>query len=661
MPDSPARPARRASSGVLARQLRWLPRGDLLAGERWAFRHRMLVRLLWAHALGVFLVASALRRPVWQAVAEGAILAAPAALAVVPWFHRRVRSAIVAIGLVTASAIVIQLADGAIEAHFHCFVMVAFLSLYQDWIVVGLAVLFVVLQHGLMGSLDPESVYNHDSAIRHPWLWACIHGGAVLASALASVVTRRVVEDQALHDDQTGLATRSMLNQRAAKALARRDGGVVGMLYLDLDDFKTVNDRLGRSAGDRVLVQVARRLEAAVRNGDVVSRVGGDEFVILLHDLGGDAEAVKVAERIQRALAEPFELPSGPLSVGGSLGVATGAATDTGLDELLRNSDLAMYAAKNDGRGGTAVFEPCMHQAVVERATLEQDVRRAFARSELALHYQPIVDLRTGAMTGVEALVRWNHPERGLVTPAAFLDIVQSAGMMPSLTRWVLAEACGWIAARRVTHPGERLVVSVNVTPADLLEPGLVELVGRTLAQHDLEGGRLCVEVTETAVLDDIEASRPVLVALRALGVSIAMDDFGTGYSSLSHMRQLPLDKVKIDRSFVQGLGVHTGDSAVVGALVGLAHSLGFAVVAEGVETHGQVEALRELGCEYIQGFLIARPTPAEELPVPAEVHRRLGDAYAPAAVVAAVPCQRGAARRTDPRRGPHRAAMRRW
>jgi diguanylate cyclase (GGDEF)-like protein len=405
------------------------------------------------------------------------------------------------------------------------------------------------------------------------------------------------------------------LTERGGQVLARRGLETIGVVYVDLDNFKDINDKFGHAAADSVLAEAARRMQAAVRRADMVARIGGDEFVVLLTDLDGPAQAAEVAERLRTTLTKPYRMGARLVPAGASIGVATTAESDAELEVLLANADLAMYAAKAAGRGCIRFFEPRMHQTVMERTRLEKELGAAFDGGQFVLHFQPVIDLDSGAMTGAEALVRWQHPERGLLGPASFLDVLDSVGRLGELTRWVLDQACSWAQARHQACPDERPVrVGVNISPRDLLEPGLVQQVRQALADTGLAGRYLCIEVTETAILSDLEASRDVLRALREGGVAVALDDFGTGYSSLTHLRRLPLDIVKIDRSFVAGLGTEPADAAVVAALLDLTRTLGIDVVAEGVETAQQLAVLRQLGCVWAQGYLFSRPVPGQDL-----------------------------------------------
>jgi diguanylate cyclase (GGDEF)-like protein/PAS domain S-box-containing protein len=411
------------------------------------------------------------------------------------------------------------------------------------------------------------------------------------------------------HDPLTGLANRALLVDRLQHALARsaRSGTTVAVLFADLDRFKVVNDSLGHAAGDALLVEVAVRLQATLRLEDTVARFGGDEFVMVCSDLGGPQEAEVIAARVVAALSRPHELDGREVIAPPSIGIALASGAGVDAEDLIADADLAMYQAKSAGRGCWALFSPAL-RGDTERVELEADLRHAVERGELVLHYQPVVDLRSGRIVGAEALVRWQHPERGLLAPDAFLPLAEDSGLIVPVSRWVIAEACrqaaGWVRADR----GFR--ISVNVS-ARLLTPAFGELVQRTLAEAALAPSSLVIEVTETSLVQDAERAVSVLAELRRGGVRISVDDFGTGYSSLAYLKRLPVDCLKVDRSFVRELGPAAEDSAIVAAVVALARTVGLEVVAEGVETAEQLACLRALSCQGAQGYLFSRPLPA--------------------------------------------------
>ncbi|MEU7905380.1 EAL domain-containing protein [Actinoplanes sp. NPDC049118] len=417
---------------------------------------------------------------------------------------------------------------------------------------------------------------------------------------------------EAYHDSLTGLASRALFRERVIEALeqsVRSDD--VAILVLDLDGFKEINDSLGHAAGDALLLQVADRLRAAVREGDTVARFGGDEFGVLIESLAARADAEAVAGRIAGALEEHFVVGGRDLRVAVSIGLASGADADN-VDQLLRNADLAMYRAKSAGGAGLAAYDPQMLSGLLQRLELEADLRLALERNELALHYQPTVDLRTGKIIGFEALVRWHHPTRGMVSPLDFIGIAEATGLIVPMGRWVLAEACRQAVAWGAGTT-RRLKMSVNVSVRQFEHGDLSATVAEVLAETGLPVDQLCLEMTESVLLTDTDENLTQLERLKALGVTLAMDDFGTGYSSLAYLRRYPMDILKIDRSFVDRLGGDREDEALVRTIVRLGKSLGMTTVAEGIEDQIQLAALRELDCDVAQGYLLSRPLPADD------------------------------------------------
>jgi diguanylate cyclase (GGDEF)-like protein/PAS domain S-box-containing protein len=416
---------------------------------------------------------------------------------------------------------------------------------------------------------------------------------------------------EAYHDGLTGLASRTLFRERLQAALEVSERDDVAVLFLDLDGFKEVNDSLGHAAGDQLLVQVADRLRESVRDGDTVARFGGDEFAVLVESVTALADAETVARRIIDAVGRPFPIGRRELHVGASVGIAS--AADAGdIEQLMRNADLAMYRAKADGGSGLASYDPQMHDQLMDRLELEADLRAALDRGELAVHYQPTVALRTGEIVGFEALVRWYHPTRGVVSPLDFIGIAEATGLIVPLGRWVLAEACrqavSWGAGA-----GRALKMAVNVSVRQFDHGDLAATVAEVLAETGMPADRLCLEMTESVLLSDTDENLTRLLRLRALGVTLAMDDFGTGYSSLAYLQRFPLDVLKIDRSFVDRLGGDREDVALVHTIVRLGKSLGMATVAEGIEDPEQLAALREMDCDFVQGYYLLRPLPAGE------------------------------------------------
>ena len=430
-----------------------------------------------------------------------------------------------------------------------------------------------------------------------------------------------VAQRGALYDPTTGLPNRELLSDRIAHALAGHrpdESASIGVILLDLDRFKVVNETLGHVAGDRLLMAVGQRLVNSLRPGDTVARFGGDEFALVLDPVADAAEAHRIAERITHELGEPFQLSGRDWFLTASIGIALAAPGRGSPDELLREAEIAMVRAKGNAGQRHFLFEPSMSDQTLERLDLENDLRRALDREELRVHYQPIVTLASGTVVGFEALVRWQHPTRGLVPPLAFIPMAEETGLIVPLGRWVLDAACRQAAVWNGTGTAKGtppLFVSVNLSARQFTQGDLVEDVRTTLTRTGLEADALELEITESVLMDQSEAGIRALRDLRGLGVRLVLDDFGTGYSSLSYLKHLPLDTIKIDRTFVAGIEA-TADRSIVQAVIALAHGLGIGVVAEGIETDDQVDRLRELGCDLGQGYLFSRPVPAEQTAV---------------------------------------------
>jgi diguanylate cyclase (GGDEF)-like protein/PAS domain S-box-containing protein len=452
-------------------------------------------------------------------------------------------------------------------------------------------------------------------------------GGLVLNTR--DISERKELQDQlvheAYHDALTQLANRALFSERVTEALRRREpGGEVTVLFLDLDGFKEVNDSLGHLAGDQLLVHVADRLRASVRAHDLVARFGGDEFAILVEQAPGGLgdDAALVAQRIVNVLEDPFGGETRDIHVQASIGLANAAllaagegANDEsdGAEQLMRNADLAMYKAKSAGGGCYTVYDPQLLAGLVERLELEAALRLALERGELELHYQPTIDLATSEVIGFEALVRWWHPERGMIAPLDFIPLAEATGLIVPLGKWVLEEACRQTVEWSRAGDGRPVKMAVNVSVRQFDRAGLVETVAAVLAETGMPAGQLCLEMTESVLMSDTDDNLEQLVRLKALGVTLAIDDFGTGYSSLAYLRRFPVDTLKIDRSFVERLGMLTDDTALADTIVQLGKSLGMATVAEGIEEFGQLAALREMGCGFAQGYYFSRPVPATE------------------------------------------------
>ncbi len=741
--------------GPLRALTTWLPRGQTLPDELWDSRHRALLRLLWIHV--PVLIAFALLRGHPVVVSIGAVVPIVLAgtIAGLRTVGRRARSVALVVGLLTASAVLVKAWDGQIEAHFHFFVMVVVIALYEDWLPFGVAIAYVLTEHGVLGAVQPEAVYNHGG---NPWAWAAVHGGFILATVVASVVTWRlneqlreqlrstddslrlsserfrlafesgasgmamsspdgryfrvnralcsmlgyseaellgldwrslthpddlalelerhqaladgtidvhetetrylhrdghavwvqvavtVVRDeagtaeyyivqshdvterhraqtelahQALHDPLTGLPNRVVFADRTEQALRRlrRQHGRIAVLFIDMDRFKLVNDDMGHAVGDAVLIEAGRRLCAAARAEDTVARIGGDEFTILCENLD-EGNVTLVAQRVVDAFSRPFTAQGREFYMSASVGVCATDSAHTTLDEMLCDADVALYGAKQHGRGRFEVFAPTANGERVDRFGIERALRTALREGQLVLHYQPIVDLDSGRTCAVEALVRWQHPERGLVPPGDFIAVAEESGLIVEIGAWVLREACAQFGLWRKTiaiHPDLRM--AVNVAARQLADPAFVGLVAEASATSGLEPAALCLEITESAAIQDTAVVRETLRALTAMGVSIALDDFGVGFSSLDHIRSLPpVDVIKIDRSFIAGLRESDADRAVVTTVLGLAAALGSTAVAEGIESEDQLALLRTMGCKVGQGFHFARPLAAEAI-----------------------------------------------
>ena len=591
-----------------------LPRGQLLPDALWLRRHRGIVYLLGFHAVGLTAYGVSEGFGVAHSFLEGGVVAAAALVARTPRLSRGMRSVAASLGLVTSSALLVHMSGGAIEAHFHFFFVLGVLTLYQDWLPFLIAIGYVVLHHGLLGAIDPSSVYNHEEAIAHPWRWALIHATFVVGTSVANVVSWRVNE-QLLREPLTGLPGRSAFLHRASRALekARRPGESLAVLYLDLDRFKMLNDSAGHSAGDRLLVVAAERIVRAARSDDVVARLGGDEFAIICEGVAGAEEAILVAERIAAELGAPLVLEGLDVTPSASIGIALADADVRTPEELVGRADLAMYRAK-ESKERYVVFGEEMRED--ERRTLEVEaaLRVAVARAELRLAYQPIVSLSDGRIVGVEALLRWQHPTRGLLPPGDFIATAERTGAIVQIGEWVLREACREASRWAASGSDPAPYVSVNLSPRQFGGSDLVATVTAVLEETGVAPERLALEVTETLFLDDSDHPVETLLRLERLGVKIVLDDFGTGYSSLGYLSRFPIDLLKLDQSFVTRLDESAQAEAVLGAIVGMARALGLTLIAEGVETDRQARALRLLGSQFAQGYYFGRPEPAELL-----------------------------------------------
>ena len=485
---------------------------------------------------------------------------------------------------------------------------------------------------GLRDSLDLHLAgrtdqFEHQARILHrdgEYRWVLTRGIALraedgrafrVAGSQSDITERKKAESKlvrdALYDPLTELPNRALfmdLLDRAIRRHRRRPDAGFAVLFLDLDRFKLINDSHGHLVGDDLLNAFSERMKECLRLGDTVARMGGDEFTVLLEETVDVEEATAVAERILESLARPFEFAGREVFTSASIGIAMSSRTYESPEDILRDADTAMYRAKAMGKAQHAVFDSKMHAEARSLLQMRTELRHAVERSELELQYQPIVDLFTGRLIGFEALVRWRHQERGLVWPEEFIPVAEENGLIEAISRWVLEHACRQTQQWRIETPGaEDIAVSVNLSSRSFAHPRIVDLVADVLKETGLPASSLKLEVTESSIMEN-ESSADVLDKLKDLGVQLYLDDFGTGYSSLSYLQRFNVDALKIDKSFVQRVGTDEEPDEIVGAITSLAHNLGLKVIAEGVQTPAQLERLRELGCEFGQGYLFSRP-----------------------------------------------------
>jgi diguanylate cyclase (GGDEF)-like protein/PAS domain S-box-containing protein len=419
---------------------------------------------------------------------------------------------------------------------------------------------------------------------------------------------------QALHDPLTGLPNRALFLDRVNRALSRldRNPGLVAVMVLDIDRLDAVNDAHGHETGDRVLIAVGERLQESIRQADTIARLGSDEFGLLCEDLESDRDALALAERVRESVGTEIHLEGGAVTVSGSVGVALSQSTAENPETLLRDATLALHRAKAEGRARVEVFDESMREKAARRLKTETDLQKAIEGGEFRVFYQPQVELDSGTIVGVEVLARWQHPERGLVTPTEFIQLAEETGVILPLGQWVLEQACRQSEKWRGLNGGNPLPAWVNISPSQLAQPNFPELVSKILAEHGTDPASLCLEVTEGALVGETGAAVETLRKLKDLGIKVGLDDFGMGFSSLAYLKRLPVDMLKLDRTFVAGLGTNTDDSAIAAAVINLSRAMGLVSIAEGVETPEQLAELRELGCNLAQGYFFSSPQPAE-------------------------------------------------
>jgi len=505
-----------------------------------------------------------------------------------------------------------------------------------------------IMSH-LLGRSTPFQSEHRVRRADGTYRWMLSRGLAVLDSnrfayrmtgSLTDVTEQKQAEKlllhNAFHDALTSLPNRALFLDRLKYSLAevkKGEGYSFGVLFLDLDRFKVVNDSLGHQIGDQLLVATARRLESCLRPGDIVARLGGDEFAVILDHVRHVSDAIQAAERIRERLALPFNLSGHEVFISASIGIALNQASSEEPDEIVRNADTAMYRAKDQGRGCFELFDKGMHTRNAALSQLEGGLRGALARDEFRVHYQPIISLETWRISGFEALLRWDHPEHGYISPLKFIPVAEETGLIIQIGQWVLREACQQVRAWQEQFPSDPpLSISVNLSGKQFSQPDLIDCISQILKETGLDAGSLKMEITESAIIENIDAAAMMLKRIKALGVRLSLDDFGTGYSSLSYLHRFPIDTLKIDRSFVSRINLPK-NAEIVKTILTLARNLGMDVVAEGVETREQVLQLTGLNCEYVQGYLLSKPIDGRAMrELISEIYHKLGHQHAGAA-----------------------------
>ncbi len=625
-------PERRRSDDPIDR---FLIRGEELAQP--AFRVRLRLCLIALVVVTVLVGAVGLARG--QDWAHVTLESAPLLLLAViarRSQHRLIATMSVSVGLAATAAQLVHYTDGLIESHFAFFVILPLISIFQDWRAITTTAGLVFAHHAILGLIDPTAVYNHEAAQANPLLWGAIHGFFVVSEVMALLTlwhfatqdhraTRTALsaltmaqdelEFQALHDPLTGLGNRARLFQALGAALPGDEP--IGLCVVDIDRFQLINESLGHELGDQLLLASAERLDGCVRREDLLVRLGADEFVVLSYDESDVGGVAAIGDRLRTAFEHPLLIDDEAFPVSVSVGVASSTGADgrpiTDPAVLLRNADAALNQAKSSGRNTVAEFDEFLRTQAADRLDLKKALHHAIAERAFELHYQPVFDLQMHVLTGVEALIRWHHPTRGLISPDEFIPLAEDTGVIIPIGAWVLEEACDQTVAWQRDH-GIELDIAINISARQLADVSFPATVVSVLSSTGIDPSRVCLEITETALIDQPALAIHNLGKLRALGIEIALDDFGTSYASLTYLRTLPVTLIKIDRSFTAGLTLGSRDATIIESTIKLAHGLGLKVVAEGIETQGHYDMLEEYGCDYGQGFHMGHPVPAAEM-----------------------------------------------